>query len=692
MTNTLKFILLIIFALAELTGYSQIDEGETEIQDEDLYLYDDQIYADSLKSWLSQSDSDTINAYYLIELAYVNIYTDPKKAIQYGDQAIALADKLNIDTVSIYTHAVFSDVYTVQGQFLRALQLSKRAYDIQSRIGDPEIKSTINNIGDCYLELNDYENAYKYFQESLKLSRESQDSLLETIAMFNIGRVYKVQGNYTKALEYIYNSKLLSEKINDAEGAAYSFFELGDVSKLQSEPETAIEFLELAISISDSLGIMELTAQSMVKVANIYEELNNYLKALEYYYLALNINEKVKNHQGLGESYLGLGKLQIKMNSMESASRSLHKGLALAVNLQDKELKSNFYEALSTFYEVRGNDAMALKFYKQHKELRDSVFNTETNMQLALLETQFDSEKKDKEIAQLNESRAMQDSRIQKQKAENTLLFGGVAFLCIVAIVALVTIRNKKKANNLLRLQKAEIEEKSKQLGDLNRIKDKFFSIISHDLKSPFQSLSGILELMSMDALNDMEIKKLFKDLKIKFDSTNDLLENLLHWARMQMKETTFHPDSIQLHDTIDDELKVIDGSNTKDIKVENRVEVLSNVTADINMLKLVIRNLVNNAIKFTKNKGKVEVISEDMGDFVCIAVKDNGVGISKENLKKLFDHESSFTTLGTELEKGTGLGLNLCKEFIELHGGKIWVESVEGKGSTFKFTLKKAS
>jgi two-component system sensor histidine kinase/response regulator len=109
-------------------------------------------------------------------------------------------------------------------------------------------------------------------------------------------------------------------------------------------------------------------------------------------------------------------------------------------------------------------------------------------------------------------------------------------------------------------------------------------------------------------------------------------------------------------------------------------------------MLKLIIRNLVNNAIKFTKNKGTVEVLSEDMGDFVCIAVKDNGIGISEQNLKKLFDRESSFTTLGTELEKGTGLGLNLCKEFVELHGGKIWVESEEGKGSTFKFTLKKAS
>ena len=682
---------IIILTLWGYLSYGQHGEG-TEIKAEDNVLSEDAIYIDSVKSWLNRTTDDTLKVYYLVELSYYHTYTDPHLAIQYGIESVELANKLNVDTVSIYANSFLAETYMVQGQYLIALALLQKTYDTESRIGHVDIKTTINNMGDCYLELNDYENAYKYFQEALTLSKKSQDSLLETISMFNIGRVYKIQGNFTKALEYIYNSKLMSEKIGDTSGEAYSYFELGDISKLQGEPDDAINFFKLAMEVSDSLGIKELTAQSMVKIADTYEGKNNFLKALEFYYKALKINEKVRNHQGIGESYLGLGKLQIKMNSMESALSSLHKGLAIAVNLQDKELESSFYEALSLFYEKRGNYAMSLDYYKQFKSLRDSVFNQETNMQVALLETQFDSEKKDKEIAQLNESRANQESRIQRQKAENTLLFGGLAFLCIVAVIALITIRNKKRANNLLRAQKKEIEIKSKQLSDLNRIKDKFFSIISHDLKSPFQSLSGILELMSMEALDDKEIKKLFKDLKVKFDSTNDLLENLLHWAKMQMKETTFDPDSIKLYDTIDDELRVIDGSKTKDIKVKNKVEELSHVSADINMLKLIIRNLVNNAIKFTKNKGTVEVLSEDMGDFVCIAVKDNGIGISEQNLKKLFDRESSFTTLGTELEKGTGLGLNLCKEFVELHGGKIWVESEEGKGSTFKFTLKKAS
>lgn len=661
--------------------------------DENAYLYDDEIYIDSLKAWLAREENDSFRVMYMADLAQYSIYYNTVEAADYANRALDLADSLDSDFLRIYGLQAYANTLTVQGLYMQSLDLNKKAYAIKEIENLPEYKGLIiNNLGDCYMELDDYENAYKYFQEALKFSRKEEDSLLEAISMFNVGRVYKIQSNYTKALEYIYSSKLLSEKIGDTEGAAYSDYELGIISHLQGESEQAINFLKASIEISDSLGIQELQAQAIIEIADIKEEQNDLIEAIQYYYQALNINEQFGNQKGIAEANLGLGKLQIKMKSLESASSSLHQGLAISKALEDKDLEAKYYEALSMLYETKGQLKISLDYYRTFKNKSDSVFSKENNMQVALMETQFDSEKKDKEIAQFKESKARQDVVLEREKLENTLLFGGFIFVLVVSIFLTFNIRNKKKINNQLREQKDEIQQKNKQLGKLNRVKDKFFSIISHDLKAPFQSLSGVLELMSMNALSDKEIKSLFKDLKIKFDGTNDLLENLLNWAKMQMKETSYEPNTLKLQEAINNELQVIQGFKAKNIELENKVDSLNKVYADINMLRLVVRNLVNNAIKFTNQKGKIEILSEDMGDFVCISVKDNGVGISKENLSKIFNTEKTFTTPGTELEKGTGLGLSLCKEFVEMNGGKIWVESKEGNGSTFKFTLKKAS
>ncbi len=646
---------------------------------------------DSVRS-IGEGGSDTQRVVAYTDLMIIFSYKDVKQSIEYGDKAIELAEKLEIDTLTMYTHRVVSETYAEWGQNIEALEHAQIALNILTEINHGDQNILLNNTGDIYMELSDYENAYKLFQKSLSMSKENGNQLMEAITMFNIGRVYKEQANYKMALEYINNSKILSQKIDDVEGAAYCDHEMGLISHLKGDYNDAISYLLDAIALTDSLEIYQLSAQSKVKIADVYRGQKNYIKSLEYYHQSLKESQRIKDNIGIAEAYLGLGSLQLEMNAVESASESLYKGLGYAQNLSAKKLEHGFYEQLSVFHEIKNNKSEALLFYKKYKTLNDSVLNRDINIQVALMQTQFETEKKDKEIAQLNENKALQDSEMEKQGLQTTRLIFGLGFLLVIVTVTVFIGINKRKANDMLRQQKKEIEAKNQELNKLNKVKDKFFSIISHDLKSPFQSLSGVLELMSYDALSDAEIKKLFKELKSKFDSANSLLENLLEWARMQIKETKFTPSEIQLHTTIEEELLVIKNSNSKDVELQNNVEKLSLAYADMNMFKLMIRNLVSNAVKFTRHEGNVEIRSEDMGEFVCISIKDNGVGISKENQQKLFTEEDSFSTLGTAFEAGTGLGLHLCKEFIEMHGGKIWVESEEGKGSIFKFTLKKAS
>jgi signal transduction histidine kinase len=250
-----------------------------------------------------------------------------------------------------------------------------------------------------------------------------------------------------------------------------------------------------------------------------------------------------------------------------------------------------------------------------------------------------------------------------------------------------IDITDRKHAEEALQNSEAELRE-------LNATKDKFFSIIAHDLKSPFNSILGFSEMLK-DEARDLDIDSIVEYAGIINSSvlhTFGLLENLLDWARMQQGRIPFEPQKILLNSIVNAEFEGLKNSaDQKNIELNNYINQNLIITADENMISTVLRNLVSNAIKFAPNGGVVKVEASVEDDNVKISVSDTGIGIKPETIRKLFKIETSFTTRGTENEKGTGLGLLLCKEFIEKHGGKVWVESAVGKGSCFNFTLHNA-
>lgn len=245
--------------------------------------------------------------------------------------------------------------------------------------------------------------------------------------------------------------------------------------------------------------------------------------------------------------------------------------------------------------------------------------------------------------------------------------------------------------NTRLEAQNKLLVEQKDRLESLNSIKAKLFSIISHDLRSPINSIQGVLHLMNSDALSQEEIKMLSNNLNNQVQITQNLLDNLLYWSKLQMQGININYTKVNLFQLIENTLHLFKASNNKNLNIQNIVQEDTFVWADANMIALVIRNLVANAVKFTPNGGDiaVEVYPTD-SDHTQVTVRDNGIGIPEENLPKIFDNASHLSTLGTSQEKGTGLGLMLCKEFVEKNHGKIWVESTLNKGSQFIFTLPK--
>lgn len=250
----------------------------------------------------------------------------------------------------------------------------------------------------------------------------------------------------------------------------------------------------------------------------------------------------------------------------------------------------------------------------------------------------------------------------------------------------------KKKHHELLELSRELAEQKQKS-DDLNNLKDRLLSIISHDFRSPLNSLQGVLWLLQDQMISETELRTLANGLSERVKVISTFLDNLLNWAKSQMEGSKVQPSNWNLGGVILTKIKLFQTqAEQKNIKLIAQIPTNISVFADLNMIELVVRNLLSNAIKFSFQGGKIELKAEETQDnFVQISIRDNGVGIPADKIPELFGSEK-ISTLGTSNEPGTGLGLLLCKDFVEKNGGKIWLESVINQGTCFYFTVPKSS
>jgi PAS domain S-box-containing protein len=236
--------------------------------------------------------------------------------------------------------------------------------------------------------------------------------------------------------------------------------------------------------------------------------------------------------------------------------------------------------------------------------------------------------------------------------------------------------------------ERVEIENKvrlqSDELLAMNKLKDRLFSIISHDLRGPLINLNDIIKMLNEGMITEEEFKSFVPQLSKNIGYTTGLLENLLFWSKSQLQGEVVKPVYFNLKEVSVNILHLFENTiHEKEILIENNIQLTCKVYADKDMIQLVVRNLISNAVKFSKRGGSIKLTTRTEGNYTILCVTDTGVGISEADQKKLFEQET-FTTRGTDNEQGTGLGLLLCKDFIEKNGGSIWVESEIGKGSKF--------
>ncbi len=541
---------------------------------------------------------------------------------------------------------------------------------------------------------NSVEEAIKYASELLRIAEEEGNLQYIDLASSFLGEAYFYMDEIEKSIEYF--EKFLKTNIQqeDIDGIGTAYNNLGIVYRYIEKYETAIQYYleSLAIKerLKDSMGL----SSTLNNIGVLYFHMGDYTKALEYYIRSYDLEKALNNKSGIATSLLNIGEIHSMLNSYDEALSYFQRSVEISETINDLHTLESNYKCLYDMYKRKINFQKALYYYELYTELRNNRLSQESRREIAELEIQYETSKKEKEILLLNK---------QNQLGKIIILILSLAFIIFVVLLILLYKQGqaKKNALKLLSEKNSEITKQTEVLNKLNNTKDKFFSIISHDLKGAIGGFLGQTEFLAEDFKNlppdDMH------DLIIKMNQSSKqlyiLLENLLEWARSQTGSIRIFPEKFNLKKLVDNIILIFQElMNEKGIKALVNINSDIKVFADMNMVSTVFRNLITNAIKFSYPDSTFTITASVINEFVQIEITDRGIGISEKDQQKMFNIDQSFSNPGTKREKGSGLGLIICKEFIEMNQGKIWIENKQVNqterqdlGSSFKFTLKKA-
>jgi len=660
-------------------------------------------HLDSLEQQLSGKMPDTARVSLLLSLAASYTFKDFSKSLNYAKEAAALAEKTNESKYLLKANRELGLVYSLGGDYTTALSLETKALQLGIDQKDStQIGQSYSNIGNYYYEIGVYDDAYFYLTTAYSILNKgaisSQDSLLMNIVIHNVGRVFKEMGQYETALQHLRLAQKVSRQIGDKEGNPYALDEIGDVMLRIGKYDSALLYLQQSLketnhllSLNPENIVKELRTKTLIKIAKVYSFLKEYDNALAYYDSTSRLHELTNNQYGIGEVELGRGTLFLDNQNFVEAENHIDIALEVAKKINAKILEISCYNELAKLWELKGDYKRSLEFFKKHKSLNDSLFSEEMQQKLFRDQVRFATASKDEQIQSLTKLEEFRKSEIKRQEFISNVLVVVMALVVILLVTVYRSGQRRKRINTLLLQHQEEMEKRSVELEQLNQVKDKFFSIISHDLRSPINALAGLLDLMDKGAIHSDELPKAIKELRVRFNHTRTLLNNLLDWTLLQMDKINLQPAKINLKNLVSENIELIQSVQSKEITFTNSASPSALAYADSNTINLVIRNLIGNALKFTNEGGEIKIATEEKGNEWVISVSDNGVGMKPEVVNMLFDKINPYSTRGTANEKGTGLGLILCKEFVEKNNGRIWVESKEGEGSTFWFTLPKA-
>ena len=599
----------------------------------------------------SQNDTEKVNIYYLISRRYWNQNAD--SVLLMGQRGLQLATTLQFEKGMALCNLTIGVAYGMKGMYPQSLDHHLRALQLSEKLGMRGlIGNDYTNIAIIYSNMRDYQHALEYFQRSLQIARDFPRDNGVATAYLNIGDVYKNASKLDSAISYTQHALGLSEKAHDSMILSVSLSNLGDIYNKKLQPAQALGLLERSLQLSKDMHDADGVAYTYGSLAETYRLLGSLQKSITY-----------------------------AQNSLEAA-RAIH-----AV-----ETIKTAYHILYADYLAGKEYSRALDYRNREVALNDSIYTLEKEKQIKLLQSDYELQQKQHQVDLLQNESLRQITALQQGRIRLYFIVSCTALLIIWAFFLSRNNRQRKRINRLLSDHNKEILRRNEELAALNELKNKLFSIIGHDLRSPIATLIGFVDLLKNQSLSPDQIRHFGVLMGDSLLDTASLLDNLLFWAKSQMNGLRVRAQGFDIVPVLKQNAALI-ASRALKKKILLSLELPSEpVTAfaDQAMIDLVIRNLLDNALKFSGEGDTVRLSAVTAPEGVTVSISDTGKGIPAGDQSKIFN-SFSFTTAGTSQEKGSGLGLSLCKEMIEKNNGRIWFESTVGVGTTFTFLLPTA-
>jgi signal transduction histidine kinase/Tfp pilus assembly protein PilF len=537
-------------------------------------------------------------------------------------------------------------------------------------------------------EIGAYPQSRDAIEKAMQLTTDDQ---LHAYLFSQLAELCYLNGKTDFAYENAERLIDMRDNVRDQITISDGFYIRALVKKQQSNYAGALEDHKEALAIRRELNDERRKVNSHQAIAEVYHMLRNDQRAIDNDKVAFDVAKALKDASGMAKSLNHIGALYLDQKQYDLAVKNFSEALDLARDANSYREISISLEGLSACYKSTGEFEKALRYRDDFSSITELIHNEEIRAEVLATQTEAEMAIEQSKIAQLESVTEEKEKEIQDQKKIQLYLMGVIVLGGVVALLVLFLYISNRRSTRKLKVINLKVKEQNTQLQELNATKDKFFSIISHDLKGPLNSLTSFSGLLinHTDALTKEEIQVLAKDLDKSVKNLFNLLENLLEWSRSQTGNIEFKSERFDLASLLDLNAQLLNQqAATKNISLVNTNNEPLPVNAHKHSINTVIRNLVSNAIKFTPAGGTITLGVKRIGQTLEVSVADTGVGMSKEVMDKLFRIDMKMTTKGTADEKGTGLGLILCKDFIEKNGGRIWVESEVGKGSVFRFTL----
>ena len=697
-----------------------------------------QSQTDSLKSVLSHTKNDTIYVETLNKLSKIYRWQNPVLALDYAVKAEKIAKNNNCHSGLALAYHNIGALYADKGNNQLALENYNKCFKLYQLYNNKTgLANVYGNMGLIYRRQKKYDKALEFHNKSLKIKKLLNDSIGIAYSYGNIGLVYSEQGKYDKALIHFYNSLRLKESLNDKYGMANSYgnigviyfeiesydqaqvnlerslmlFEktgnktgiaesllyLGEIYKNQNMNNKAIEALNQSLEINKQKGNIEGIADAYLKIGKIKASMGNYYQAYNDYINSLHYYEEIQNLQGVVNSKLLLAKYYFHFNDLENAKAQLKKALLIAKGHDFIKEECEILKLLANIYLIQENYFRASKILLQANLLSDSLSIKNMDKEITQIRMQYEFDKK----MQQKEIEAMRINASNKLHIQKTNMVRNIiaAFFLISLIISIAFYKNSvnikkqnetlEKQKNLINNQLKELKEQKNTLEKANHTKDKFLSIIGHDLRNPFNAINSFVALVTEQPheLNDDMLMKYLFLIKDAGANAMSLLDNLLEWAKTQSGEIVAQKENVLLNYILRGNVLLIkEMARQKNIELIEDLQGNPSVLIDKNMINTVIRNLLSNALKFTNSNGKIWVKTIIKNNEIKVIIQDTGVGISEEMLSTLF--EPSVIKKGLNGMASSGLGLILCKEFLLEHNQELRVDSKINYGTAFWFYL----